>query len=160
MNCQVSSDVNSLDKLNEIYNWIPNKDCIRPSDKDIEKKSLFFDNIKNFYESDKDYVLVDIFGFSSIINDNGKLKVIEDNIEDKYIFEPNIFPYNLPYNTKHYVLWYSINKNISEDRINSDINESIIKVGSNNFDFVWYENPTKTVESVFHVQVFWIDLSN
>lgn len=160
MKCQVSSDVNSLDKLNEIYNWIPNKDCIRPSDKDIEKKSLFFENIKNFYESDKDYVLVDIFGFSSIINDSGKLKVIEDNIEDKYIFEPNIFPYNLPYKTKHYVLWYSINKNISEDRINSDINESIIKVGSNNFDFVWYENPTKTVESVFHVQVFWIDLSN
>lgn len=35
---RIDSDLETLDKLNQIYPWIPNSQSIRPCPQDIEKK--------------------------------------------------------------------------------------------------------------------------
>ena len=72
-----------------------------------------------------------------------------------------MFPYNVKEGTRHYVMWYSYFDNtLKEEKINEDIyNQIKLLVNNNNFDFVWYENPKKTVKGIYHLQVFWINLN-
>ena len=159
MQCKISSDINNLNKINKKYSWVPSELNIRPSSKIINTKNNFLKTIDTFYESYLDYIYSDIFEFKNEFNESGRIKVLKDNIYKKVIFQRNMFPYELPDGTQHYVLWYSYNENITEDLINEDIKLNIYNIlNSNKFDFVWYDNPKKTVKDVFHVQVFWIEL--
>ena len=156
--CQISSDINSLNILNKDFSWIPGENNIRPSEEILRKKEDYLNNTETFYESEKDFILTEIFGFKDSINSNGKIYVKDDDIKHKNIFCKNMFPYNLSNETNHYVIWYSYN-DISEKQINYDITYELQKIlGHNKFDFVWYINPKKHMKSIFHAQVFWIIL--
>ena len=158
MHCKISSDINFLNKINKSHSWIPSQLNIRPNSKVLDKKKIFLEKINIFYESFTDYIYNDIFEFNSVINDEGKIKVLKENITEKKVFEKNMFPYDVPENTKHYIMWYSYNE--SNNLINEDIKNNIYEItNSFNFDFVWYENPKKSMENIFHVHVFWIDLN-
>ena len=72
------------------------------------------------------------------------------------IFSKNKYPYQLPTNTNHYIMWYTYQPETDSD-INQDIFNSLKNMLKNtNFNFVWYENPKQTIPELFHVQIFWI----
>ena len=156
MRCRISSNINDLEELHKIHKWIPGKDNIRPLPEIIDKKTNFIKNLDFFYKTGLDYILADIFQFTSNINKDGKIYVLNKDIKQKYIFSKNIFPYNLPEETEHYILWYSYTSEFTDDKINTDITVSIKELlNHDNFEFVWYENPKKTINSTYHLQVFW-----
>ena len=90
------------------------------------------------------------------INNDGKLEVNEF-LKTKYIFRKNDYPYQVNTGTHHYIIWYNRNKNeITDDIINFNINQELIKInGNNQFEYIWYENPKKTFPLIHHLQVFW-----
>ena len=155
MNCQISPDLDNLDKINKIYPWIPNSTQVRPSDKLKEKKEIDYQNAENFYASTSDYLYDIIFNFPTQFNSEGKLKTLNTNNLTK-IFRPNDYPYQLNHISNHYVLWYNcINKPYSYEEINQDINMELSKI-FNKYQYVWYENPAMSVPEIYHVQVFFI----
>ena len=159
--CKISPCLFNLNTLNKKYDWIPGKDNIRPLDIIIEKKNEYNKNIINFYEDEKNFILAEVFHFESSFNKDGKVFVKESNIYKKHIFQPNIFPYNVKEDTQHYIMWYSyFDDTLKEEKINEDIyNQLKYVVKNDNFDFVWYENPKKTIKDIYHLQVFWINLN-
>ena len=159
--CKISPCLFNLNALNKKYKWIPGENNIRPLDIIIEKKNEYHKNIINFYEDEKNFILAEIFNFKTSINKYGKIFVKESNIYKKHIFQQNIFPYNVSDNTKHYIMWYTYFDNtLDEGKINNDIyNQIKFLVKNDNFDFVWYENPKKTIKDIYHLQVFWINLN-
>lgn len=156
--CQISPSFNNLNELNNQYSWIPCGNNIRPCSNIITKKNIYNDNIKRFYQNENDFIFSEIFDFKNSIDKYGKLFVKPENVYKKYVFCQNMFPYEVPHNTHHYVMWYSYFDNtLNEEKINKDIyNQMKLLVKNDNFDFVWYENPKKTIEDIYHLQVFWI----
>ena len=147
--------LDNLETLNCHFPWIPGKDNIRPNEEISLKKENWLENILNFYEDETQYVLAEIFDFKSEFI-SGKLHVKREDITEKHIFKENMFPYELLVGTNHYVLWYSYNET-NINNINKDICielQNLLK--HNNFDFVWYENPKKSVSKITHYQVFWV----
>jgi len=157
MNCQISPDLENLNKLNSIYPWIPNSKQIRPPDELKTKKEINYKNAESFYQSTKDYLYDIIFNFPTEFNSEGKLITLNSDQLVK-VFKLNEYPYQLSSGSNHYVLWYNCqNKPYSYDQINLDIQEELSKI-SNNFQYVWYENPSMSVPEIYHVQVFFIIL--
>ena len=93
-------------------------------------------------------------------SNKGKIYVDKEDIKQKHIFIKNMFPYNLPEGTNHYILWYSYNSlDLTDDKINTDITNSLKELlNHDNFEFIWYENPKKTIDSIHHLQVFWREI--
>ena len=93
---------------------------------------------------------------------NKKNIKIEDYILNKYlnnknyVLEPNTFPYNIPKNMKHYVLWIHPNyKNkISDKEITTLITNKMNELGYN--EYFCFENNiySKSVLGLLHFQVF------
>jgi len=156
--CKVSEKVDELEKLHKKCSWIPGKDNIRPNKDIIEKKENYLNNLQNFYVSEKDYILSELFNFNYSLDEKGKIWVKKNDILDKNILIENVFRYNIEKDTKHYVMWYSYSsKKITDKKINNDIKESLEKiVDGKDYDYVWYENPKKNIQDIFHVHVFWI----
>ena len=114
------------------------------------------ENITIFYQSLKDYILDDVFNFNCKFNSNGKMFVPPENIFHKKILSKNKYPYQLPKNTNHYLMWYTYQPK-TDYKINQDIFDSLKNIlGNTNFEYVWYKNPKPTIPELFHVQVFWI----
>ena len=156
MNCKISSDLDILDILNKKYNWIPGSNNIRPTEELILKKENDLAIASNFYESLTDYMYDLIFNFPTHLNSYGKLKVRIPNTIIK-VFRENDYPYILPDNTFHYVMWYNTKEKIfSDELINKDIYNEILKLNLKSFEYVWYENPKMSVADIYHVQVFFI----
>jgi len=142
---KISSKIDKLNELSELYSWIPNEKTIRP-DNDDDKK-LYINNLILKYGDIKIGTLIDIFNLNNL-----------SDIKPTKLFQENKFKYNIQGN--HYVMWYlQYNDNeINDDIINFDIYLNILKiVGNKNFNFAWYKNPKMTVPEIFHVQVFWIN---
>jgi len=158
LNCKINSDLKSLEKLYQDTKWTPNPDYVRPKLEIIQKKDKDMENITIFYQSLKDYILDEVFNFKSVFNSNGKMFVPQDNIIRQNIFSKNKYPYQLPTNTNHYLMWYTYQPK-TDYEINQDIFNSLKNMLKNtNFNFVWYINPKQTIPELFHVQVFWISL--
>lgn len=159
--CKISPCLFNLNTLNKKYDWIPGENNIRPLEIIIDRKNEYNKNIINFYENEKHFILSEIFCFESSFNKDGKIFVEGNNIYKKHILQQNMFPYNVKKDTRHYVMWYSYFDNtLDEEKINKDIyNQIKLLVKNSNFDFVWYENPKKTVKDIYHLQVFWINLN-
>ena len=127
--CQISPEINNLEKLNKDYGWIPGKENIRPSEKVLKEKEKYLENISTFYQEERDYVLCEIFDFKHSINKEGKIYVKNKDIKREKMFCKNIFPYQVPELTQHYVMWYSYDI-IDETEINNDITYQIQKLSN------------------------------
>jgi len=75
-----------------------------------------------------------------------------------YKFEVCRFRYQLHPSTFHYIMWYTCDvESLSEEEITKDIKNNIYNIiNSDDYSFVWYENPKMTIKDIYHVQVFWI----
>ncbi len=175
-----------MDELHTKYGWIPGSESIRPNPAIIEKKHNYITNMLTRYGTLQDFVLHRFFGLKPKNQgtwDNSRMHVSDEEISSArmtamqnsnhhgFRFLPNLFTYQVPAGTNHYVLWFLLNGNetrdpvtnspITDDEINSSIEEALRQLlGSTNdkFSFVWYLNPKPTVvcDVLYHVQVFWI----
>jgi len=159
LNCQISPDINNLNKYNKLYSWIPNGEQIRPTDMNIFMKDMLKSKINNIYNSTRDYILIDLFNYESKMKDNSKIQVFDDDTIPKlYQFKVCRFKYKINPKTFHYIMWYNCAKDdLTSEEITNDIKKSIyIILESDDFKFIWYENPKMSIEDIYHVQVFWI----
>jgi len=138
---QIDSSLVELDKLAEIYPWLPNSNTCRPDhNTQIEKKALM-----------------------SIIYQDDIIKLIFEEKTNGWVFKPTRFRYNLPNQTHHWILWNS-EYTMDWKPDSKDITEIIFTLlyeylgDDDKFDFGWYVNPKPTVTKFYHVQVFWIIL--
>ena len=136
---QIDSSLTELNKLGELYPWLPNSKTCRPDHKTlVEKKAL--------------------------LNVSSQTDIIHWIFEGSrgWVFKPTKFRYNLPECTNHWILWnteHTMDWKPDSQEINEVICTLIYEnLGSTQFDFAWYINPKPTVTQFFHVQVFWIGL--
>ncbi|CAF3330169.1 unnamed protein product [Rotaria sp. Silwood2] len=183
---KISTNPESMQELHLKYGWIPGGESIRPDTASKEKKHNYITNMLTRYVSLQDFVLHRFFGLKFVLQgnwNNSRMHVPDTEISSARIamkqnskthevrFVPNLFSYQVPADTNHYVLWFFLNGNesidpithspIADDEINSSIDEALRQLlGSDNnkFSFVWYLNPKPTIISdvLYHVQVFWI----
>ena len=156
INTKINSSLNSLNEYHELYPWIPNEFQIRPTEMIITFKNILMDKINKEYNSTRDYILMNMFnteGFRS----NGKL-VSKEPIDKLNKFEVCRFRYQIDSSAFHYIMWYTCNPEfLTQEEITKDIKNSIYNIiNSDNYSFVWYENPKMTIHDIYHVQVFWI----
>ena len=143
--CRISSNINDLNTLNKQFNWIPNEYTIRPNNQSLQLKKIFCSQILEKYKSFNDYIYQEVF---------------RSNTNNKWIFMPSYFTYNVHHKTNHFVLWNSelnMNFDYNDIFINNKIKEELNKI-TPFYDFVWYKNPNPTVMDYYHIQVFWIKL--
>lgn len=140
---KISSAIEDLNTLHEKHFWIPNETMIRPSPEMLEKKKRFMFDVLMRYSTAGDYIYSLYFDLKKI-----------------WFLEKSLFPYNLPPNVNHDILWnlsYSYFTEIPDEIVNDTIIKELqIKLGSDLFDFAWYKNPKPSVPEFWHVQVFWI----
>ena len=149
LNCKISYDI--LEQYSEKYSWIPKK-------KDI----LLNNNIENIiltdYYSFEDYVLINIFQEKRIIDINNKFFIKDKSIlSNKKKFIRNK---TLSLEINHYVLYYYIDKEPTENQVILEIKDQIVNiVGNENIEFVVLDSFSKDKENqygniyIFHV--FW-----
>jgi hypothetical protein len=157
-NRRVTSDARILQLYHLRYGWIPGDEQIRPSQTETQSKKEHCDWIRETYQSNKDYVQVELFGLPGGRSSTGKLEACATSLALNPIRKklvPNRFPYRVPEGTHHYIMWYLDSKDKLSDRvITRDIAEELESMGHNHFEFVWYENPKMTIPDVYHIQVF------
>ena len=156
INTKINNSIESLNAYNKKYPWIPNENQIRPTEFIISLKKVLFDKIFLEFNSTRDYILINIFK-TNCDKYNNKLIAIEPN--DKFHkFEVCRFRYKIDPSAFHYIMWYTCDKNeLTDNEISKNIKDSIYNIiKSDNFNFVWYENPKMTITDIYHVQVFWI----
>ena len=156
INTKIDNSIQSLNAYNKIYPWIPNENQIRPTEMILTFKNILMNKINTEYNSTRDYILMNLFnteGFKS----NGKL-ISKEPLDKMYKFEVCRFRYQLHPSTFHYIMWYTCDvESLSEEEITKDIKNNIYNIiNSDDYSFVWYENPKMTIKDIYHVQVFWI----
>lgn len=164
---EIASDYDSLDAMHEMYSWIPNSACVRPSADGLLKKNSTIADILDRYVSLSDYIM-DVVFHAPLSQDpfSGKqISLASTNhravMSSDCVFAPNEFPYGLE-KGHHYILWYPPGKHpITRDEISEEIMRALKRIcNDKDFDFCWYENPKMTIPEIFHVQVFWIYLDD
>ncbi len=159
---RIECDLNSLDIYNKEYKWIPSRYMIRPTPNIIDNKIMKLKKIELEWNSYFDFILYHVFQQKYLLNNENKKYVTnyENLILPEYVFIPSDFPYQIPENANHYVLWnskYNIYYNFDDNIINDILSKKIKDIVKHeNFDFVWYKNPKPTIPEFYHVQVFWI----
>ena len=156
---KISSDIEALNELNKVYNWIPNEYQIRPRDDILLKKQETLYNIHIEWSSVKAFIKHSVWGLDKITNEEGLFHVLEEP-SHPHIFVQCDFPYNLMEHSNHFVLWFNeIECTRNDEDINMLLDEYIAKTFNyasinNNYSFAWYVNPKMSVPDYFHVQVF------
>ena len=183
---RISPSLENMAELHTKYGWIPGSESIRPNPAIIEKKLNYITNMLTRYGTLQDFFLHRIFRLKATNQgpwNNSRMHVSETEITSARIaaaeksnhhefrFIPNLFSYQVPVGTNHYVIWFLLNGNeiidpitlspLTDEEINRCIEEALCKLlGPTNetFSFVWYLNPKPTIVSdvLYHVQVFWI----
>ena len=159
---KIDNDFETLDEIHADFKFCPDSNSVRPTEEMKEFKIGKIIEIKNDWYEFRDYILHSIFGldYKEYKDGSKKVKYVENNkiINKEYVFVKQMFPYQVEGN--HWVMWYPTEFQIkSDDEISKDIYYEVKNlVGSENFDFCWYINPTMTVKDFFHVQVFWDEL--
>ena len=159
---RIDSDLETLDEIHADFKFCPDSNSVRPSDEMKEYKIGKIIEIKNDWYEFHDYILHTVFDYDykEYDKDGKKIKYVEFNkkIDKEYVFTKQMFPYQVE--GKHWVMWYPSEYQIKSDKeISDDIFVELKEiVGSENFDFCWYINPSMTVREFFHVQVFWDEL--
>lgn len=155
---KISSDIQDLNALHSQYYWIPDETMIRPSQNILENKKSFSKYILHNWMSFQDFILDTHFKYPISIED-GHLYILNKVINSEWKFSKSLFPYNLPENVNHYVLWnsfYNYFADLDDLTINTIIKDNLQKMVGSNFDFAWYKNPNPSISELWHCQVFWI----
>lgn len=161
---RINSDLDSLDCLNALYNWIPNRHSIRPTPEQIQIKLEKIQEIESEWESFFDFVLHNVFEQNYTINYTGKkfIQTYDKSTLASWVFKPSDFKYQLSDNSNHFILWsseFNIGYDFDDLIINNIISNKIKEmIGDSDFDFAWYKNPKPSIPEFYHVQVFWIQL--
>jgi len=155
-NCRISSNELDLDQLHDLAPWIPNSSQIRPTKEMLQRKQEFFAKYSTRLEQEE-LIAESIFGCT-----------VETLLEcERWKFQYNQFPYSVPTGTLHYVLWLVspelkaeiYDSKTHERRVNNRIVSELDSiVGKNQYEYVWYENPKKSIahmHRVIHYHVFW-----
>lgn len=70
-----------------------------------------------------------------LTNGDGKFYVVRDSLPKKKMLERCRFPYNIPEETKHFIMWYTYGpEGLAEEQINKDI-YAALKVNINTRDY-------------------------
>jgi hypothetical protein len=158
---KISSDIQDLNELHKIYPWIPNEHMVRPSLKVLQEKFQFSDYVLANWMTFKDFILDTHFQYPIDIEDGHKY-VVNTGTKSEWNFTKSLFPYDLPANVNHYILWnsvYNYYKEFSDSVINNIISETLTSLlGTDEFDFAWYVNPKPSIPELWHCQVFWIKI--
>ena len=170
VNCKINSALEELDKLHAVLPWIPGSHQIRPTPETIARKHQFFDTVLPQYETECDFVLHTIFGMDAKRDpSSGKLKVahfavlvMKPHTLRKTL--PNIFPYQVPPGTLHFVHWAYPHFSPKPDIDERETNEAITRDLRNyfgpevKFEFVWDVNPKMSLPheltGCMHAHVF------
>ena len=176
---KISSEIDALALLNRSHPWVPGAENIRPTQKTRQVKQKTLESIGKDYASESDFLLEQVFDIVLTRGADGKLHAGRDCastlVKAGRVLKPNLFPYDLPHGTRHWVMWYPVCFNLdvlgpigadltswlrvepSDDAISADIEQELQRELEHElFDFVWYLNPKQSVPNIFHVQVFWI----
>lgn len=161
LDCEIPSDLESMDRLSMHFPWLPNSACIRPTDTIQSKKKNYMQLVGREYRSIGDRVLEDIFHYQTSIVDGRQVALSPDVIQHQRALRPHKFPYNVREGTNHAVLWFypTVASQLRADTITRYVREELaispdVPAGTE-VEFVWYENPKMTVPQIYHVQVFW-----
>ena len=155
LRCRISSDVEELALLHEVYGWVPGREHVRPTAAVRAQKELLLSNLGSMWASPADWVFHHVFGAQTCRGSDGK-RTATRPAAGSIVFAHNPFPYCVPQGTEHWVFWMaSPEAGWPEDRIMSAIAEAVDERGGG--EFVWYPNPKMSVPdaTLFHVQVFW-----
>ena len=156
---KISSDLDTMQELFEQVGWTPGRESIRPDQDTIMRKNQFLDEVERSYETLGDQVLHVLFSMAPEVGTTGKYTIAsKDQLAPQRRFERNTFAYQaLAPETKHFIMWYTFGPPaLTDEQITSDIEHDIkVRIGHNNFEFVWYENPKMSVPGLYHLQVFW-----
>lgn len=171
---KISSNVDYLDQLYHTVHWTPCRDSIRPTADIIDKKKYFVTNMLQMYHDRDDYVLHKLLGCTPELynpSDGPYSAMCVRQIDRpagrrRHCFIPNMFRYQVPPTTNHYVLWCALDTDesvVQDNEIDSIITAELRSRCQPNYEYIWYENPKPTMladatqRHVYHVQVFWID---
>ena len=159
LRCKISSDIQDLNELHMYYNWIPDENMIRPSPKVLEDKRHFSNYVLGNWMSFRDFILDTHFKYPVDIED-GHLYIRDEVKKSEWNFQKSLFPYDLPPEVNHYILWnslYDYFNEFEESVINSIIKDTLESMlGTDKFDFAWYKNPKPSIPELWHCQVFWV----
>lgn len=173
---RIESDFSSLDVLFEQVGWTPNSACVRPNSESLDQKRRLLENAAARYATMRDYVLARIFRIrASPISQSfaeQKLHVTDEALGEalqeakklpggrKVRFMPNLFPYQVPQGTFHYVLWFLLSATgpPSDQEVDAALERVFAELKVlEKVEYVWYKNPKPTIDDglTHHVQVFW-----
>ena len=157
LRCRVSSSVEELQLLHEVYAWVPGAEHIRPTPEVRAQKETFLLNLDSMWASQIDFVHHHIFGAPATRRPDGR-RASARPTAGASVFKPNHFPYQLPAGTEHHVLWMaSPPGEWSDELITATIATAVDEQGGG--EFVWYPNPKPSLPDpearTSHVQVFW-----
>lgn len=158
---KISSDIQDLNELHGKYWWIPDETMIRPTAAILEDKRQFSERVLHNWSGFRDFILDTHFKYPVCIKD-GRRYICDEVKKSEWTFQKSLFPYNLPDNVNHYILWnsmYDYFNDFNDSVINEIIKDTLKRVlGTDNFDFAWYKNPKPSIPELWHCQVFWIRL--
>lgn len=160
LRCKISSDLQDLNELHHKYWWIPNESMIRPTE-EIIKEKIHFNNYVLHYWMSLAYFILDTHFKYPVDIDDGQIYIPKKIEKSEWNFSKSLFPYNLPKNVNHYVLWnsyYDYFTNLDDVTINKIIKDYLENMLGSEFDFVWYKNPKPSIPELWHCQVFFISV--
>lgn len=155
LRCRISSDVEELALLHEVYGWVPGAEHVRPTPEVRAQKELLLANLGSMWLSPAHWVYHHVFGSSTTRGADGKRSAALP-LACSTVFARNPFPYAVPPGTEHWVFWMaSAEAEWPEARITAAVHEAVEARGGGSF--VWYPNPKMSLPDalLYHVQVFW-----
>lgn len=156
LRCRVTASNDERQLLHEVYRWVPGAEHVRPTPAVRAQKELLLANLDSMWRSPADWVFHHVFGSPTTRGTDGKRSATRPE-PGATVFAINPFPYVVPDNTHHWVLWMaSAEPEWPDERITAELCAQIDERGGG--EFVWYPNPKMSIgdAGLHHVQVFWV----
>ena len=156
LRCRVSSEVEELQLLHEVYGWVPGSTHVRPTPEVRAQKELLLQNLSSMWASPADWVFHHVFGSLTKRGPDGKRTASRPE-PGATRFARNPYPYAVPGGTEHWVFWMaSPEAEWAEDRITAELGAAVDALGGG--EFVWYPNPKMrcAARSRMHAALSWL----
>ena len=134
LRCRVSSEVEELQLLHEVYGWVPGRANVRPKPDVRAQKELLLANLDKMWATPADWVFHHVFAAATTRGPDGKRAVTARPDDGRTIFKPNPFPYDVPAGTEHWVFWMaSPEGDWPEQRIQDGLGEAVDALGGGDY---------------------------